>query len=297
MPILAFSLTDEPADATPPPSPGSVDYWAAAGRAAVFGGQVVARLFAAELQLIPMPVRLGVTGFDFTTARVLDGYNDAYTAAAGIIVREMRLLPARRAELLQAFHANAATVLAAHPTTQTVNHLRVGLIQKFGDTSFRVTNAYNMTNDADDRLVFSRLAQGAPEAYDRRLPALIDFRSVAAAGLPGNMTKYEFALLRPALRTAICLPVFGDPAAWQEPVPGRRPAPLGVVSADSDQDLTQLFNDSAAIEPLAAYSLGLASALQSWENPVSDSLRAKAAAAIKRARRTLAASRRAPPSP
>jgi hypothetical protein len=139
-------------------------------------------------------------------------------------------------------------------------HLRLGLIQKFGDTSFRVTDAHNMAGDADDRLVFSRFSEGAPEAFSSRNPALIDFR--AAPGLPRNMTKYEYAMLRRTLHTAICLPVFADPASWQEPSPGKRPPPLGVVSVDCDQDLAQVFNDKVAMQALAAYSLGLSSALQ-----------------------------------
>lgn len=265
VPVLAFSLRDDMQAPPLQPAPGSMEQWVAMGRTAIFGGQTVAQRFAPDLRPVEMPIRLGVTEFNFTVRRALEGYNDAYAVARRTLVRDLQLLPARRTELLKEFHDKATTLMRTHPAGSEVRDVRVSLIQPLGTASFRVTNSYNMDHDADDRLVLSRLAQGAPVAFDGRAPAHIDYAAMWAAGGAQNMTKYEFALLRRSLSSAICLPIFTDATAWQEPRPHCRPQPLGIVSIDSDQGLAKLFSDRAVLQALATYSLALASALEPIE--------------------------------
>ncbi len=262
IPVLAFTLMDNGQTPATAPRLGDVSYWSAVGRAAIFGGQTVAQRFAADLRPVEMPIGLGVTEFNFTLKRALDGYFEAYAAAARVIRREMRLRPAEIARNLQDFHGRATTLMAAPPFAIATASARVSLIQPFGATSFRVTHAYNMTHDADDRLVFSRLVVGAPAAFGGREPAFIDFAAMHSAGAPANMTKYEYALLRRGLISAICIPIFQDATTWEEPDPRRRPPPLGVVSIDSDQDLGPIFADKTALQVLATNSLALSAALE-----------------------------------
>lgn len=174
----------------------------------------------------------------------------------------MDLLPARRAQLLSDYHQKAMTLLRALPGTPNVHNVRVSLIKPLDRTqSFRVENSFNMDGDADDRLVFSHLLGGAPLAYLEKAPSYIDFAAIWRAGILKNMTKYEFALLRRTLNSAICLPIFPAPADWQEQVPANRAQPLAVVSIDSDGSLSQAFHDRSTMQALATYSLALAAAL------------------------------------
>lgn len=259
--VLAFSLADETQPQNAPLQPNDFAYWGAVGRTAIFGGQSVAQRFASDLLPVEMPIRLGVTEFDFTIRRALDGYLESYAAAARILVRETRLRPVAIARDLRDFHDRTAALLAAKPYGAAIGTLRISLIQPYGAASFRVTASCNMDRDADDRLIFSGLTQGAPIAFNRREPAYIDFATLRGQGAPPNMTKYEFALVRPQMASAICLPIFSNADCWQV-APGQRPHPLGVVSIDSDQPLTQLFHDQAAMQDLATSSLALNAALQ-----------------------------------
>ena len=74
-----------------------------------------------------------------------------------------------------------------------------------------------------------------------------------AAGANPHMTKYEFALLRRDLRSAICLPLFIDPKDWEKPPSARKP--FGVVSIDSIHSLSHIFHDEIVMQALARASL------------------------------------------
>ncbi|MDE1148371.1 MAG: patatin-like phospholipase family protein [Azospirillaceae bacterium] len=263
VPTLAFSLRDDEEDTVAPLNQNSFAYWVSTIRTAVFGGQTVARLFAADLQPVQMAIRLRVTEFGFSTKRALEGYQDAYTDAARSVVRNVRLFPANRTALLKAFHDNAIGLIRNNPKLNGISKIRIALVRPIpGTNSFRVEASYNMDQDPDDRLIFSRLSEGAPVAFHGRAPTLLDLPTFSASSIPPNMTKYEYALVRGNLVTAICLPIFADGVAWEDPVPDNRPPPLGVVSIDSVQPLDQLFAEVDAIKKLATYSLTLAPALE-----------------------------------
>jgi predicted acylesterase/phospholipase RssA len=256
VPVLAFSLTDPQQPTETPPQPNNLNFWSAIGRAAIFGGQQVARRFASDLYNIELPTRIGVLDFNFTLRRAVEGYLDASLAAEKVLANEMRRRPAAAAALLRDFLAQITATLATRPYGAAIAQLRVHLIVPAGQASFKVFAGFNSDADADDRLVFSRLSTGAPRAYASRKPAYLEFGTVAKGALPPNMTKYEKALLRQSLSAAICIPVFEDETAWSAP-PQHRPEPLGVVSVDSDTSLDQLFNDAAALQDLIKLSLRL----------------------------------------
>jgi hypothetical protein len=250
--ILAFSLIGDEVSAAGGDWPGFVPYTISVGRSAIFGGQTVVHDLIADLLPIRMPISLGTTEFEFTSRRALDAYYEAYAAAAEVLTRETRIRPARVQTVLQAFHDRVIATIKK--TSPAVTHLRVSIIRPFGQTSFRVVNSFNMVKDADDRLNFSTLVPGAPNAFRTRTPAFIDFAPIAAAGINPGMTKYELASLRKSLKSAICFPVFATANAWKQPA-SARPLPRGVVSIDSDHDLAQIFADKALLESLALMSV------------------------------------------
>jgi hypothetical protein len=261
VPVLAFSLVGE-SNAELVEYDGLSSYAAAVGTSAIFGGQTVVSDFIADLLRVPLPVKLETTEFGFTLQRALGAYYDAYAAAARILGWETRVRPAEVQAILKDFQDRVLQAMHASFPNSNISHLRISLIKPFGKTSFRVEHSFEMENDPDDRLVFSNLTQGAPDAFRTRAPAFIDFGTMIAAGSNANMTKYEFALIRKALRCAICLPVFGEARAWEEKQAAQRPVPLGVASIDSDMDLSYMFNDVKLLESLAKMSLELSTILR-----------------------------------
>jgi len=69
------------------------------------------------------------------------------------------------------------------------------------------------------------------------------------------MTKYERALIRPGLRTALCVPIFADAEAWRVADPSQRPAPIGIVALDSDEDLGIEFAETSLLSFFATQAV------------------------------------------
>ena len=263
VPVVAFSLGDLPEQPASNPEAGSLSYWGSLARSAIFGAQTVGQLLATDLTQLRMVIELGVTEFNFSLQRVLNSYDQAYKQAYFRIRQEIDLLPARRRQLLQDYHQKAIDLVQATAGESNISNVRVSVIKPLNGTkSFRVEKSFNMDNDADDRFVFSRLVIGAPKAFYGKAPFYVDFGQSWQLGIPENMTKYEFALLRKTLNSAIYIPVFPSPNDWGLPAPEARSEPLGVVSIDSDGPLVQAFKDKGTLQRLAVYSLALAEALK-----------------------------------
>jgi hypothetical protein len=222
------------------------------------GGQAIVAPFVPDLLPVPMPVTLGTTEFNFSLPKLMQEYNGAYAAAALTLGRQIRVKPAEVKGILKSFYAQMIEVI--NSPQRIVDDVRVSLIQPFGDTSFRVVGSFNMDSDADDRLIFSNLTKGAADAFRDRAPAFLNFNAIWSAGRAPHMTKYELALLRKSLQSAICFPIFRDQTAWEKgPI---RPSPLGVVSIDSDADLTHIFSNTSLLEKLAKLTLQLSAVFE-----------------------------------
>lgn len=265
VPILAFTLAPTKAEAPAArAAAGSkavrfasigdfVTYASKVGSAAVFGGQTIVHGLIPDLLQITIPVKLNTTEFNFTMKRALETYKEAYEASAEFFGQEFRIRPTRISGVLGDFHRDVLTEINKQFPAAPIQHIRVSLIKPF-ETSFRIVYSFNMVDDADDRLNFSRLTQGAPNAYANKAPAFIDFGATIASGANPNMTKYEFALLRKSLKSSICLPVFDQAQAWEQQQ-AQRPNPLGVVAIDSDSDLSHIFVDQQLMRSFARMSL------------------------------------------
>jgi NTE family protein len=239
VPIVAFSLAD--VDSGPirraRQADGLADYAARVVRAGLFGGQHITRGFVRDLTVVPLPTALRVLDFDAPWPRWRDDYRRGRQAALSLVRRRLFVRPARCRELLRetrhglAMLVDTARRRAGHAP---LAHVRACVIEPFGLSAFRVAQGDNMEADADDRLPLDgRSARGAAAAFRTRdlhmavlSPATSDFS-----------TKYERALVRPGLRSAICVPIFAEDAVWDIADAAARPAPLGVLSVDSDEDL------------------------------------------------------------
>lgn len=260
VPVLAFGLAGDAA-AGEIRADDFAGLLAAVGRSAIFGGQTVVHDFITDLMSVQVPVSLRTTQFEFTQELALNAYYEAHAEAARYLVSEIRIRPSRLADALNGFHDEITSIIARNEKKPLTGRLRLGLIRPIGKDSFRVVYGYNMKDDADDRMSFSSRAEGAPDAFIKRRPTLINYPAIARKpNYP--MTKYEMALLRKTLNSGICLPIFANLAAWKEANTENRPVPLGVLSIDSDEDLSHLFANPAIMESLAIESLKLSDLFQ-----------------------------------
>ncbi len=204
-------------------------------RTGIFGSQVVAQSLLRDVVQVPLITRLTVMGFDRPwrdiRADYVSGRQCALSKLHATLQKRGDFLDEGLREVVDLAQRRLA-VLRGGP----IGQLRACIIEPFGGQSLRVTHGHNMQDDADDRLTLDVRGDGAGKAYRTG-------DAVAIALKPGSnppfMTKYERALLRATLRSAVCIPIFDQIEVWERQ-PNLRPKPLGVLSIDSDEDLSEL---------------------------------------------------------
>ncbi len=258
VPIVAFALTD--AKATPvtraPAADDFAGYFAKVGRSAVFGGQSISRDLLRDLTVVELPTRLGLLEFDAPWPKIRGDYTLGRQNAVLHVKERLEAQPARIAATLRATAEGVARRIddMRRGTGQAaLSHLRACRIEPSGAESLRVSHGYNMAADADDRLPLDcRSRQGAAEAFRTRDLELHRFGPASSSDF---MTKYERALLRPSLHTALCVPIFAAAEAWQSTDLAARPTPCGVLSLDSDEDLSVEFGDPGIVSFIVKQSI------------------------------------------
>lgn len=229
-------------------------YWPSIARTSIFGGQQVVEQFIPNVLPVKMQVNIGVTEFDFTMKQAISSYEDAQKRAEGTILRETIQVPDIIQDLLKRICEICAIFCGASERSK-IDHLRAIFFQPANRYSLSATFAHNAANDADDRAIVSNKIEGVADALREREPIYLDFAAMWAKQSKNNMTKYEFALIRRGLRSAICIPIFDSAGAWAKTKPIERPRPLGVISLDSDLELCDLFHNDKLMQRLAAETL------------------------------------------
>ena len=187
--------------------------------------------------------------FDLSRAEATRAHRQGYDQAAATL--EVRRLRRRLTKtLLEDFIADAQKLIvglrgSAAPTLRAslIYPVRNDRTQPIGE--FRVWAGVNMRESADDRLPLDVDNPIAPRAFRDNKAVLRDLDLSAMIG-PGAanelfMTKYERALLPPALRSVIAVPIVL--------VPG---APVGVLCIDSTASLADVFGNAVLMNWLAA---------------------------------------------
>jgi predicted acylesterase/phospholipase RssA len=267
VPIVAFALTPAPRATTAAPAPrepdGFGEFLAKVGRSAIFGGQRVSRAFLRDLTIVDLPTALGVLEFDAPWPRIRADYMAGRQHATRQVKQRLIDEPAAiHAQLEQVAHGARTRIDAARDAAgkPRLAHLRACRIEPFGAGSLRVSHGYNMDSDADDRLPLDGTSQrGASKAFRTRDLEIVRFGPPSPADV---MTKYERALVRPGLRTALCVPIFPDAKAWETETLADRPKPLGVLSLDSDEDLVVEFADPDLVRFVALQSVLLSASFE-----------------------------------
>lgn len=256
VPIVAFALTEAPASphspehaagsaAHPaPPRDGFGGFLGKVGRSAIFGGQSISREFLRDLAVVELPTKLNVLEFDAPWAKIRGDYTLGRQNALRQVKERLETQPARIAAVLRATVEGVAARIDAvrgAANRAPLSHLRACRIEPLGAESLRVSHGYNMAADADDRLPLDcRSRRGAAEAFRTRDMEVIRFGPASPNAV---MTKYEHALVRPGLRSALCIPISTSVSAWQIADLAARTVPCGVLSLDSDEDLSVEFDE------------------------------------------------------
>jgi hypothetical protein len=231
-------------------------------RTSLEGSQNLSHRFVEDLVVVSLETSLGLLDFDAAWEDLRDSFLDGQECADRHLRRALIAKPDRvRAELkrIEAVVRNRLNRRRRRRGLPAVGKLRANLVERYGQRMFRVTHAYNMDLDADDRLPLDTQARGAPHAFRTRTLVLARI-GAGASSRRSVMTKYERALVRQTVDTLICVPVFANEGAWRRRA-SSRPEPAGVFCLDSDVDLSDDFNDPQIRHLLATESTVLFPAL------------------------------------
>ncbi len=245
VPIIGFTLREA---SSPPPDrrrSGLMHFIADLVQTSLSGSQAISQNFIQDLTVVPLATSLDVLDFDAPRERMLAAYEDGFRCASRELSHALIAKPDLVRAELQRFHSRVRTALRPfwrEPGRSDTGHLRSNLVEALSGGTYRVTYGYNMDRDADDRLPLDARGRGAPAAFQKR--EMLHCPVGAAWTDPGRdyMTKYERALVRKGVRSIICVPIFRDEDVWLQPL-AERPPPAGVISIDSDRDLSVAFAD------------------------------------------------------
>lgn len=250
VPVVCFSLNDTQPGALTSYKP--LPYAVAVGETAIFSGQSAVNDFVSDRISVPLTTNLATTSFELDLKTAKAAFDSAKADAENVLKREFETGPAEDATVLQDIHDSICELIKnALPPAAQPAYVRLFVFQPYGRYSFRAVRQVNAHVDADDRLLFSNRVAGVPEAHELRMPAYLDFSQMWHKNSNVNMSKYEFALVRRNVRSAICMPVFDLMSRWSIEDPSKRPAPVAVASIDCDQDLSPIFKDARTLRKVS----------------------------------------------
>jgi NTE family protein len=226
---------------------------------AVFAGDDVLETRQIEdLYIVPLHVSVETLDFDLSPQKKDTLYLQGRDGARTFFVKEV---PQDKQDILNGLKV-AYTGMVKHLGV-SCSHLRMNVALHTTRKRLRIAHSLNMDEDADDRLEFN-IEEGACglcwQQHDFVICDLDDARTTFATKY--KMTKYQQAMVRSALRSLLCVPIFDA----KEYNPRRRNSdnPLvGVLSFDSDDNLIAEFSTPPVREHAENTSRMLARLLRS----------------------------------
>jgi NTE family protein len=214
IPLFAFTLDAMPVRArakTRSGRPGLVTFISSVVKTGIFGSQEVVQEFVPDLEVISLPSPLNTLSFD-CDRKTADAAFTGGLESARRMLTERRRTAELTARILKDILAEVERSIAARRTKEgrPTPRLRLSLIDPINaqdamTTSFRVVASAGMDGDADDRLEFDNRNDIAPRCFKQNSPLLGRIGSRPSRALV--MTKYERALIRPDVDSAICIPI------------------------------------------------------------------------------------------
>ncbi len=265
VPVVAFTLAERRArqDAQPA-SPWA--YYAKVLYSGIFASQTTIQEFVEDLYVIPLQSPLTVLAFDADRRQAAHAHEMGRQQAGEELERRLKREPALWHQELSKVCAEVRNVLSQSVFAGGSDFdLRVGLFEPArsamrtavttAPTAYRVRHSLNMERDADDRLTLDAACPGVPEAFNEKTIVLLKPDSAATRHLV--MSKYERALVRRSMMSAICVPIFAISNGWMQPA-ALRSRPVAVLSFDSDADIASgLQTDDSMLRLIAEATLGL----------------------------------------
>jgi NTE family protein len=254
IPILAFGLAKPPTFRKPDllaSPPTTFAYWVF--ETAMSGSQSMATNFTEDVAPINLPCDLELTDFDPPVGRLKRAKDAAYDHASSRIGDLLYRRPKIDENLRELLEEAKERIRSLDPARAF--KLRACLVAPItsrhsgpAPEAFRVLRMVGDETYTDDRLVLDRGNAVAPRAFlDKRDVAWPRDEVGRGATLGDLMTRYERALVWPALKSVYAVPIFENMEAWDPkkyPLNERRPPPLGVVAFDSDEDLCDIYRNS-----------------------------------------------------
>jgi NTE family protein len=272
VPVVAFTLTDTPGDGMRALlSP--LRYFGRVLMTGIFGGQTVVQEFVSDLYTVALSCNLKLLAFDTTRAQAAEAFRICYKQAYECLRRRLIVEPDTWQTVLKNVSGEVRLILSARRSATAAElQLRASVFEPLRSleglaqaatslvTAFHVTHSYNMEEDADDRLTIDAACPGVPEAWQQQSITLL--APSQDGGRRAVMSKYERALVRRSMTSAVCVPIFSDSGMWERE-PALRATPLAVVSFDSDEDITPgLLSDDMMLKSVAEATFGLSALLQ-----------------------------------
>jgi hypothetical protein len=254
VPIVAFALNDANATSLTDAPQSAFRYFTQVLRSGIFGGQTVVQEFVGDLYAIQLHSSLNVLAFDATWEDAKKAHDEAKQQALTRIRRRLVIEPKEWERVLTSTCEDIQRVVESY--LQAMGQpmrlrLRAAVFEPIRSsrdhsppmfvTAYRVTHAFNMDADADDRLTLDADCPGVPEAFEQR--SLTLWAPAERSLRKAVMTKYEKALVRRSVKSAICVPIFSDVGEWKLP-PTSRNQPLAVVALDTDEDIIEGLQDA-----------------------------------------------------
>jgi NTE family protein len=207
----------------------------------------------ANLQTIPLHVRVSTFDFDMTSLVKVDLYGDGWRDATAYFKKYAGPRdPKEMAEELKILHSHMQNKIGKGPI-----HLRVNVAMPTGKDRLKILYTYNMDDDADDRLEFSMDAGATGLCWQTRdfvVCDLVDAQKTFQSKY--KMTKYQQALVRRDLRSLLSVPIF-DYEQFSDTRSKTDNPLIGVLNFDSNEDLLADF----ASQPIQQVAVGCAKAM------------------------------------
>jgi hypothetical protein len=194
-----------------------------------------------NLYIIPLRVTASLWDFNMTLQEMDHLYNEGFYGALTFFHREIGPKDPKKArEFLRAVHHSVLVELQERGVSP--QHLRVNVIMRTNLDRLRLLYCHNMDNDADDRMEFGVGEGAAGECWARHDPVLCDMEDARASfRTRWKMTKYQQAMIRPTIKSLLCVPIF-DQRQFDPQRDNKQNPMIGILSLDSDEDLLEPFS-------------------------------------------------------
>ena len=190
-----------------------------------------------NLHVIPLQVHCSTWNFDLTPVQKDKLYHDGLRGARDFFLRQVGPRdPDHMRKILELVHGHMLGVLK-----KLGCHLRVNVIMQTNSKRLRVLYSCNMEKDADDRLELESKGGASGRCWSKKDFVICDLEDAKRTyGKKWYMNKYQQALVRPTLKSLLCVPIF-DQSKYDKTKPNSKNPILGVLNFDSDEDFRQDF--------------------------------------------------------